>query len=204
MGKEKLPLKPRKTPAQDRSKATVEAIMQASTYILTEVGWSGLTTNAIADRAGVNIGSLYQFFPNKEAIIAELERRHVDATRKDLRKAFEALPAEPTLKSALTLIINLLIEEHRVAPALHKAISEELPRALKGISEDTERLREEFLTALKPFMRNVPNPELAAQLMGIAAHAIIHSVTAENPKLLNDPNFTSEVIILFEGFLNRP
>ncbi|WP_240999097.1 TetR/AcrR family transcriptional regulator [Pseudomonas viridiflava] len=56
MSKSRTSVKPRKTPAQARSRATVDAIIQATTYILTKVGWDGLTTNAIAERAGVNIG----------------------------------------------------------------------------------------------------------------------------------------------------
>ncbi|MGC0013988.1 TetR/AcrR family transcriptional regulator, partial [Ralstonia pseudosolanacearum] len=58
----RTPVKPRKLPTQERSRATVDAIMQAATYILVKFGWERLTTNAIAERAGVNIGSLYQYF----------------------------------------------------------------------------------------------------------------------------------------------
>ncbi|MGB8666049.1 MAG: TetR/AcrR family transcriptional regulator, partial [Serratia inhibens] len=76
MGRNQSAVKPRKRPVQERSRITVDAIVQASAYILNESGWEGLTTNAIAERAGVNISSLYQFFPNKEAIINELQRRH--------------------------------------------------------------------------------------------------------------------------------
>jgi AcrR family transcriptional regulator len=58
---------PRKQPKQDRSQATVQAILTATTHILTEDGYDQLTTNRVAERAGVSIGSLYQYFPNKEA-----------------------------------------------------------------------------------------------------------------------------------------
>jgi len=90
------PVNPRKITVQARSRATVDAIIQAATYILTEIGWAGLTTNAIAERAGVNIGSLYQFFPNKEAVIAELQRQHAVATHEELHKTLED-PAQTTL-----------------------------------------------------------------------------------------------------------
>lgn len=70
-------LAPRKQPRQERSAATVEAVLRAATYILTRRGWAAFTTNEVAEKAGVNIASLYQYFPNKEAIIAELQRRHV-------------------------------------------------------------------------------------------------------------------------------
>ncbi|WP_434577286.1 TetR/AcrR family transcriptional regulator [Pseudomonas sp. Z5-35] len=196
-------VKPRKIPAQARSRATVEAIIQAATYILTKVGWEGLTTNAIAERAGVNIGSLYQFFPNKEAVIAELQRRHAAATRTDLLDVINLLPQQPSLRDALTLIVEMIVTEHRIAPALHKAIHEELPHTVRHMAEDQEGLQRQFSQVLKPFMTNVPDPELSIYLMGIAAHAIIHTVTADKPDLLGNPTFVEEVVTLLENYLCR-
>ena len=203
MARNQVALAPRKVPCQQRSRATVEAIVQAATCILTEHGWAGLTTNAIAERAGVNVGSLYRFFPNKEAIVAELQRRHADTTRSELRKALENLPAQPSLNGALTLLVKMLIDEHRVAPAVHKAISEELPRTLRDQTEDTERMRVEFAKGLKPFMENVPDPELAIYVMGVSAHAVIHSVTADRPALLEEPRLICELVALLENYLCR-
>lgn len=113
----RTPVKPRKLPTQERSRATVDAIMQAATYILVKFGWERLTTNAIAERAGVNIGSLYQYFPNKQAIIAELQRRHVLQTREILSKALPQVSEQRSLREALTLLVVAMIDEHRVAPA---------------------------------------------------------------------------------------
>ncbi|WP_137984335.1 TetR/AcrR family transcriptional regulator, partial [Pseudomonas viridiflava] len=131
-------------------------------------------TNAIAERAGVNIGSLYQFFPNKEAIIAELQRRHVAATRTDLVNVLQDLPESPTLRGALTMIVEMLVAEHRVAPAVHKAIHEELPLTVRRLDTDRDTLQRRFAEVLTPLMKNVPDPDLSIYLMGVAAHAIIH------------------------------
>ncbi|MBE8591291.1 TetR/AcrR family transcriptional regulator [Pseudomonas sp. MAFF 301449] len=203
MRKTRTPIKPKKIPSQARSRATVDAIIQAATYILTKVGWEGLTTNPIAERAGVNIASLYQFFPNKEAVIAELQRRHVADTRTDLLNVLHVLPTQPTLREALTMIIEMIVAEHRVAPALHKAIHEELPRTIREMEEEKDSLQQQFAQALKPFMKNVPDPDLSIYLMGIAAHAIIHTVTADKPKLLAQPGFVPEVVTLLENYLCR-
>ncbi|MHC8391655.1 TetR/AcrR family transcriptional regulator [Pseudomonas sp. MDT2-39-1] len=203
MSKSRSTVNPRKIPSQARSRATVDAIIQAATYILTKVGWEGLTTNAIAERAGVNIGSLYQFFPNKEAVIAELQRRHAVATRADLLEALEVLPHQPSLRGALTLIVEMIVNEHRVAPAVHKAIHEELPRTVRHLPEDNDQLRRQFSDVLKPFMSHVPDPDLSIYLMSIAAHAIIHTVTADQPKLLGHPGFVTEVVVLLENYLCR-
>ncbi|KPY86837.1 TetR/AcrR family transcriptional regulator [Pseudomonas syringae pv. tagetis] len=203
MNSKRAVVKPRKIPAQARSRATVDAIIQAATYILTKVGWDGLTTNAIAERAGVNIGSLYQFFPNKEAVIAELQRRHAAATRTDLLGALDVLPQQPTLRDALTLIVEMIVTEHRIAPALHKAIHEELPSTVRHMAKDEEHLQRQFSQVLRPFMKNVPDPELSIYLMGVAAHAIIHTVTADRPDLLGNPRFVIEVVTLLENYLSR-
>ncbi|MEA5126267.1 TetR/AcrR family transcriptional regulator [Xanthomonas floridensis] len=200
----KTALKPRKIPAQARSRATVDAIVQAATYILTKVGWDGLTTNAIAERAGVNIASLYQFFPNKQAIIAELQRRHANHTHADLREILMNLPEQPALREVLVTLVRLLIDEHRIAPALHRAIHDELPRTARLAEHDNQPLRDHFMEAIRPLMRNVPDPDLAICMVSMSAHAIIHTVTAERPALLDDPHFAEELVTLFNAFLDRP
>src|SRR3546814_9174202 len=71
---------PRKLPRQERSKATVEAILIAATQVLIEDGYERATTARVAERAGVSVGSLYQYFPNKEALVGtlvEIGRAHV-------------------------------------------------------------------------------------------------------------------------------
>jgi len=74
-------IEPRRRPRQDRSREMVERILEAGRSLLQEVGFKGLTTIAIAERAGLSVGSLYQYFPNKEAVILELARRWFSAFR---------------------------------------------------------------------------------------------------------------------------
>jgi AcrR family transcriptional regulator len=69
----------RKTPVQQRSRRTVDAILGAAARILVEDGYSAMTTNDVAAAAGVSIGSLYQYFPNKDALLRALVERHLDA-----------------------------------------------------------------------------------------------------------------------------
>lgn len=69
---------PRKLPSQRRSRETFEAVVQACTLLLPERGYAGTTTNHIARRAGVNIASLYEYFPGKDAIVAQVAQRLVD------------------------------------------------------------------------------------------------------------------------------
>jgi AcrR family transcriptional regulator len=203
MAKLKLTTKPRKSPVQERSRATVDAIMQASTYILNEAGWGGLNTNAIAERAGVNIASLYQFFPNKQAVIAELQRRHATAIHEDLQHALQRMSEQPTLRAALTVIVEMVVKEHRSAPEVHKAISEELPLSQRCIQDNQGEILDQMLNALQPFMKNVPDQKLATYMVGISIQSIIHQVTNQKPELLNHSSLVNELVTLAERFLIR-
>src|SRR5436305_14701526 len=70
---------PRRIPRQPRARVTRDAILQAAAHLLAARGWEASTTNHIAERAGVSIGSLYKYFPNKSSILAEVARRRIDA-----------------------------------------------------------------------------------------------------------------------------
>ncbi|ACT51457.1 TetR/AcrR family transcriptional regulator [Methylovorus glucosotrophus] len=195
--------KPRKQPLQARSRATVDAIMQASTYILNESGWGGLNTNAIAARAGVNIASLYQFFPNKQAVIAELQRRHAASMHEDVRNAMLLMSQQSTLRAALEIVVDMVVKEHRKAPDVHKAIAEELPLSQCDPDNGNNEMLKNMINALQPFMKNVPDPELATYMVGISIQAIVHQVTNEQPALLDKADFVTELVTLAEGFLVR-
>lgn len=203
MAQPKLTTKLRKSPTQERSRATVDAIMQSATYILNEAGWSGLNTNAIAERAGVNISSLYQYFPNKQAVIAELQRRHATFIDEELQHATQSISKQPTLRAALKVIVEMVIREHRISPETHKAISEELPQSQRYRQDGQLELQKHMRNALQPFMKNVPDSELAMYIVGISIKAIVHQVTNEHPELLNQSSLVDEMITLIEQFLIR-
>jgi AcrR family transcriptional regulator len=74
------PLKPRKQPVQARSEATVSAIFEATIQVLLSVGYRRATTTRVAERAGVSIGTLYQYFPNRRALVAAVIECHLEET----------------------------------------------------------------------------------------------------------------------------
>lgn len=74
----RTPIAPRKVPRQERAQATVEAIVEATARVLREQGYDGLTTNKVADAAGVSVGSLYQYFPGKDALVTALLLRFAE------------------------------------------------------------------------------------------------------------------------------
>jgi AcrR family transcriptional regulator len=197
-------LKPRKIPAQDRAKATVDAILQAAAYILVKDGWEGFTTNRVAERAGVNVASLYQYFPNKESIAVELQRRHIEKGRRASPDAVLRLQSQASLHDALKILIDGAIAEHRVNPRLHKVFAEELPRASRHLNGNrSEELNAILADILKPYPIQVPDLDIAFFLLRVTSHAAIHEAASDRPDLLANPLFAEELLTLVELYMVR-
>ncbi|WP_035261092.1 TetR/AcrR family transcriptional regulator [Actibacterium mucosum] len=117
---------PRKQPRQGRSAATYEAILEAAARILEREGPEGLTTNLAAELAGVSVGSLYQYFPSKEAIIAELIRAMRDQMLADLTDAAASLQDAP-INVAVERLVAASIRHHADRPALARVLEAAQP-----------------------------------------------------------------------------
>lgn len=122
-----IQMNPRKTASQQRSQATVEALLDATARILVREGYERASTNRIAAVAGVSVGSLYQYFPNKESIVAALIARHNRQMLDLLRSSMEAV-ATLDLESAMRELIGAMVAAHRVDPDLHRIFDEQIPR----------------------------------------------------------------------------
>jgi AcrR family transcriptional regulator len=197
-------LAPRKKPIQPRSQATVNAILQAAAYILVREGWEQFTTNRVAERAGVNIASVYQYFPNKEVIVAELQRQHSEEIRELFSKILPELSTQRDLRSLLRIVVIAVLREHRVAPALHRAFSEELPRSARQASPKRDAMTQIWGDLVRPFLQNVPDAEVANFVARAALHAAIHEAANEHPELLESPAFIDELVTLLARYLQRP
>src|SRR5580658_7754149 len=127
-------LEARKAPGQARSKETVNVILEASARILESEGLRGFNTNAIAAKAGVSVGSLYQYFPNKDAILLALINRFEDATQAATLEALRSGRGLP-LKPSLRLFVRALVVMHYRRPRLNRVLEAEEER-LGGGAED--------------------------------------------------------------------
>jgi len=193
-------LKPRKSPVQERAQATVDAILQASTYILKKDGYAYLTTNRIAEKAGVNIASLYQYFPNKEAIFVELLRRHAEAGR---RMSTQVLEGKWSSKAKVEQIIAGTIAAHAVDPELHRIFTVEGARlGLKRAETDADaKLVEQSEQWVKTTRRK--NAKLALWIADTAVHAVVHAAFAEHPEYARSPELAGELSQLVLRYLRR-
>jgi len=135
---------PLKQPSQQRSRVTVQAILEAAIHIFDEFGYAAGTTSRIASRAGVSIGSLYQYFPNKDSILTALAEQHL---AEGLALSVRLLETLRTTSLGLELvlhdIVGHMITLHENNPGLHRLLYEEglLPAQLR----QTARQAEQFL-----------------------------------------------------------
>jgi len=159
-------LKPRKTPGQQRSAATVAAIIEAAARILETEGFDGYNTNAVAERAGVSIGSLYQYFPNRDSITRALIERETAALLDDVA----AVEAEADGQVALRQLFAAAVRHQLRRPALGRLLDLEESRLPMG--EDIQRTGDRIARVLRGCLAHaglsgVPGNPVAEDLMAI-------------------------------------
>jgi AcrR family transcriptional regulator len=195
---------PRKRPRQDRSRATVDSILEATARVLVKRGFDGLTTNLVAEAAGVSIGSLYQYFPNKAALVGALIEKHVeDMTQLALSELTRVaqLPAREAIRS----VIEAMIRAHAVQPELHRVLTEEVPRVgrmakLREIERITHRMVAGLLATRKPELA-IEDPDMAAFVLVSAIEAITYRAALFAPELLRDPRLVDETCTMVRRYL---
>src|SRR4030095_1333025 len=122
------PLRPRRQPSQVRAQRTVHAILKAAAQVFTPRGDAGATTNHIAERAGVSIGSLYEYFPSKDALLVALLEVHIregEAVR--ARAAGEMGGPRLALAAVARHLVKAMVELHGRERELHRVLFEEAP-----------------------------------------------------------------------------
>ena len=196
---------PRKEPRQDRAKATVDAILAATARILVKDGYDRASTNRIAEAAGVSVGSLYQYFPSKEALVAALVDRHSNELLQFLKQRALAYTPDAPLRTVVREVVHAMVEAHRVDPKLHRVLMEQVPRigALKRLSEIDEHALFVIRTFLESRRSEVrpQNLRLASFLLASLVEAVTHAAVLLHPEYLDDElvDETTEMICLYLG-----
>jgi AcrR family transcriptional regulator len=200
-------LAPRKAPRQSRSQATVTAILDATARILVESGVAAASTNAVAERAGVSVGSLYQYFPNKDALIAAVHARHGEQMMAVIRRALtKAMDA--TLDEALAGVIEASVEAHRVDTDLHRVLEQQLDgHDVQTLHAEYVDVMEDRIVALLERHRDqitVPDLKLASYMLMHAAHGLIHKVVLQRPRGVSLKTATQEIVRMMTTYLTSP
>jgi len=186
----------KKKPKQERSKATVEVLVQAAARIIENEGLEALSTNRVAEVAGVSIGSLYQYFPNKEALIEEVGARFSARFEPAMLGLLGRLPGL-AVRDAIRSLVRTLVDLHAESPGVHNALASGPPVDSQGaigfvvggyMDAHAEQLRR-------------PDRKLAARLLMDVSEALIHNTALREPALLEDPAWVEEVCDLLERYL---
>lgn len=196
----------RREPQQARSQKLVGWILHAAAQVFADKGYAGGTTNHIAEKAGVSIGSLYQYFPNKTAILTALAERHLiqgEALAKELldqaKDPFLPLPV------LLRLFVNGFVELHQDNPRLHRLLFEEAPlptETRKRFRAFTDQLTRDLAERLRE------HPEVSVQHYDLAAYLLVHAVESFTHQLVIHPPLglppeegIDEAVLLLERYL---
>jgi AcrR family transcriptional regulator len=192
----------RRSPKQERAQGTVDVILQAAACILEVDGAAALTTNAIAARAGVSIGSLYEYFPSKQAVLVALARRQLLGDRASFSRivregAGKDIPGRA--RDAIRALLKLEASEQNVRgvtmPTLiGQGLQRELADPVRAVAEELARTDET--------VRQLPR-----QAIFVLTRAVVGTVRAacsEERELLMDPDFEDELVRLVEAFVTAP
>jgi AcrR family transcriptional regulator len=201
--------KPRKVATQQRSRAMVDALIEATARILVKEGFDKASTNRIAALAGVSVGSLYQYFPSKEALVAAVIERHQQEIMQMVRRELAGVLAEPVDK-AVRKLVTVAVKAHRVDPRLHRVLAEQIPRV--GELEKLETFNRENFTLFSTYLER-HRDELRIDDVGLASYvcvttieALTHNAVLHYSAVLTDEMMEAlivEAARLVTGYLKR-
>ncbi|PRC47378.1 TetR/AcrR family transcriptional regulator, partial [Mycobacterium sp. ITM-2017-0098] len=169
----------RRTPRQQRSRETVNTLVEAAAQVFSREGIAA-TTNRIAERAGLSIGTLYQYFPDKFSLLHAVAQRHVRDADRRLTAVFARLRSEaPPFEETMRAVLDAVIELHRDGPRLHALLHRMVPGSTAQLDElrgFEDRICDEVAFHLKRCDRGGDDVELAAQTLVHAVDAQLHRV----------------------------
>jgi AcrR family transcriptional regulator len=180
---------PRKCASQERSRATVDALVEATARILVSDGFDKASTNRIAQAAGVSIGSLYQYYPSKEALVVAVIDRHNGQLMSVVRSALAQVAARP-IEQGVRGLVAAAIDAHRADPKLHRVLAEQIPRT--GALEGVEAFNRESLGLFRAYLEDhrdevrAVDLDLATFVCVTSIEALTHTAVLHRAEMLTD------------------
>lgn len=205
----RIAFRPRRSPAQARSRGTVAAILEAATRVFATRGYAATTTNHIAECAGVSIGSLYEYFAGKDAILVALAEAHLEEVQRVLREAMSGLPDAPgDLEATVRTVVCAAVKVHAVDPDLHRVLSEESSRSprlrslMAALQRNAMQWWERQLRAQPALAAR--DPALAAAVVFEVIESIAHRVVIYGDRSISLERYVEEIVALVLGYLRSP
>ena len=199
----------RKTPSQTRAMRTVDTLFEAATRVLQSEGEAGFTTNRIAERAGFSIGTLYQYFPSKEAIVVAMVRRQRERVMRELDAMLErAVAGEIGGEEALRLYLKEVIDAFGRGQKAQRLLARlgwqlDAPALIVAAMDDAAQAIRSALERLGDPALPVPD-DATLYLLTRAVLGAVRSAAVEEHGMLDDPRFEEALFRMVCGVLFRP
>ena len=200
-----MPESDRRRPKQARSRVTVDAILEAAAEVLAEEGPEGATTNRIAERAGVSIGTLYQYFANKKALYQALGDRFAEGMRRSVLDLAPIIAEGNNLRTVLQRSLDTLLGGVMADPVLHGMLHVTAlpPRDFEVIDAFERELAVSVaaLIRIHPLLRErSTDPDLDARFLVRAAAGAMSRTLSIEPELVATPAFRDALVRLIDGY----
>lgn len=207
MNTERRPHAPRKTPRQARSKHLVEAILEAAARVFEQHGFERGNTNRIAELAGVSVGSLYQYFPNKKALVTALHARHMQEVGQLLSQGLRSGATQP-LAATIDHLVCALLHIHHQHARLQRVLHMEMPFYRPDpVGEPLASTpAQELMAVLQAHRAELATPDLdqAAAMVLHMGEALVHAAVLNPPPGLDQPALAEGISQALKGYLLRP
>jgi AcrR family transcriptional regulator len=177
----------RRQPQQRRSLQTVEAVLDAVVKVLKREGVQAVTTNRIAEVAGVSIGSVYQYFPDKRAIFLALHDRHAEKVGRVIESTLVDHAAS-SLEELLRALLEAIVDAHAPDPELFQLLHTDVPHRADGARQLEGRLRGVLRLALSGRLGELKRPSELEKTLFVVAHmldSLSHAVVLGRPPQLS-------------------
>lgn len=195
---------PRKQPRQARSVATVSAVLEGVAQVLETEGYEKMTTTRVAERAGTSVGTLYQYFPSKEALLVAAMEEKMAQVDRALGKVFD-LPADAPLAEHVRVMITALIAEKGRRPRLNAELARQGPRLekLKLLSRTLDRAHGMVRALLDAHKdeTTVTDVDLSAWLVVHSVNGMIDGALLSTPVRIKDPRLAPAIVEYVLGAL---
>jgi AcrR family transcriptional regulator len=194
----------RKNPSQARARDTIEVIFEATARILERAGRRGLSTNAIAELAGISIGSLYHYFPSKEAVLVAMARRELEAHGVAVRQAMSQTSAAAALEPERQVVRALLQTFDNRLNARRAAIETLIAQDLSAEIAGPVQAAAELMAAQSLPQLSVPTRPLSDAALFVLTRAIsgvINAAVREGSPLFDTQELEDELVHLVRGFV---
>ena len=194
---------PRKSPVQARSAASVDAIIEATIQVLLKVGKERLTTTRVAERAGVSVGTLYQYFPNKSALLRAVLKRHFDHVLEAVEHACREQhgnTVEQMANALITAFLSAKMREPQTSVALY-SVSADVDGA-KIVKQMALRMNQAIVTMLSSARQPLTkDPQLVANMLQGAMSGLSRQLLESGDPEKHFPALRDELICLATAYL---